>query len=85
NSDFTDWVKYVDDLNAKHPEEPKFVVRSLRKYFADDYILTMTQSAKSVEGTRGIATKVEDDLLRVWLYSQKTPDDALGAIGHGEL
>ncbi|KAF1788673.1 hypothetical protein GQ600_12421 [Phytophthora cactorum] len=26
NSDFTDWVKYVDDLNAKHPEEPKFVV-----------------------------------------------------------
>ncbi|KAG6946503.1 hypothetical protein JG688_00016008 [Phytophthora aleatoria] len=76
--------KYVDDLNAKHPEEPKFVARSLRKYFADDYILMMTQSAKSVEGTRDIATKVEDDLLRsplwdIWAkylkaYNSRYPD-----------
>ncbi|KAG6963132.1 hypothetical protein JG688_00008282 [Phytophthora aleatoria] len=83
NPEFTAWVKYVDDVNTKHPEEPVSMIPTLRKYFNDDTLLELTARAKRTEQTKSIATKVEDDLLQVWLGSRKTPDEALVELGLG--
>ncbi|KAF1790256.1 hypothetical protein GQ600_21747 [Phytophthora cactorum] len=81
NPEFTAWVKYVDDVSTKHPEEPVSMIPALRKYFNDDTLLELTATAKRTEETKSIANKVEDDLLQVWLGSRKTPDEALVELG----
>ncbi|KAG3231313.1 hypothetical protein PI124_g23592 [Phytophthora idaei] len=59
------------------------MIPALRKYFNDDTLLELTATAKRTEETKGIANKVEDDLLQVWLGSRKTPDEALVELGLG--
>ncbi|KAF1785299.1 hypothetical protein GQ600_3682 [Phytophthora cactorum] len=73
-------VQYVDDVNAKHPEDPVHMISTLHKYFKDDRLLAMMETAKRA---KTIATKVEDDLLQDWLKSRKTPHDALVGLGLG--
>ncbi|KAF4137114.1 hypothetical protein GN958_ATG13698 [Phytophthora infestans] len=79
------WVSYVDDVNAKHPEGPTFMFPTLQKYLRDDWLFTTLQTAKRTEGTKSIAIKVEDDLVQFWLSSRTTPDDALVALRLGSM
>ncbi|POM73220.1 Avirulence protein (Avh) [Phytophthora palmivora] len=81
--EFTSWVKYVDDLNAKHPEEPTSMFSTLTKYFSDGVLLKMTEDAKWYERTKGIATKLESDWLQAGLNSRTTPDKVLINLGLG--
>ncbi|POM77608.1 Putative RxLR effector, partial [Phytophthora palmivora] len=81
--EFTSWIKYVDDLNAKHPEEPTSMFSTLTKYFRDDVLLKMTEDAKWYERTKGIATKLESDWLQAGLNSRTTPDKVLINLGLG--
>ncbi|KAF1793540.1 hypothetical protein GQ600_11950 [Phytophthora cactorum] len=81
--EFTAWSKYVDDLNINKPEQAKFMIPTLRKYYRDVDILKMVESAKSVETTKSIASKLENEMIKDWLVSRKTPDKALVELGFG--
>ncbi|POM68823.1 Hypothetical protein PHPALM_14961, partial [Phytophthora palmivora] len=83
NPQFTSWVKYVDDLNAKHPEEPTSMFSTLTKYLRDDVLLKMTEDNKWYKQTKGIATKLESDWLQAGLNSRTTPDKVLINLGLG--
>ncbi|OWZ11716.1 Avirulence (Avh) protein [Phytophthora megakarya] len=82
--DFTIWMKYVDDFNAKHPEAPTSMFPTLMKYYRDKDIFKMIEDAKNTEGTRAIATKLETERLKSWLLSKKSPDKVLIDMGLGQ-
>ncbi|KAE8976553.1 hypothetical protein PR003_g956 [Phytophthora rubi] len=83
NPEFTAWAKYVDDFNAKYPEQPALMAPALRKYFSDDALFKMTDEVISGGGSKSVATKIQDELSHLWLSSRKTPDDALVELGLG--
>ncbi|KAG3183888.1 hypothetical protein PC128_g13972 [Phytophthora cactorum] len=41
NPEFTAWVKYVDDLNTKYPDQPVSMTPTLAKYFAEGGLLQL--------------------------------------------
>ncbi|KAG3010537.1 hypothetical protein PC121_g16052 [Phytophthora cactorum] len=59
------------------------MIPTLKKYLKidDDSVLGLIKEGKSVEETKSIATKVEDDLIQVWQSSKKLPDTALVDMG----
>ncbi|ETI30095.1 hypothetical protein F443_22784 [Phytophthora nicotianae P1569] len=71
--EFIAWTKYVDELKVNNPAT--LMIPTLRKHYTEFGILSAITSAKSVEGTKGIAAKLEDELILLWLHSRKTPDD----------
>ncbi|OWY99332.1 Avirulence (Avh) protein, partial [Phytophthora megakarya] len=81
---FTTWVKYVDDLNAKHPEKPSRMYPTLTKYFDDETLFKLTDDMKWSEKTKPFATKLEDDWLQAGLQSRKTPEKVLVGLGLGK-
>ncbi|KAG2899573.1 hypothetical protein PC114_g13885 [Phytophthora cactorum] len=70
---FSKWAKYVGDLNVNNLKTS--MIPTLRNHFTEYTILSTITSAKSVEGTKSIASKLEDNLILAWLNSRKTPDD----------
>ncbi|OWZ01013.1 Avirulence (Avh) protein [Phytophthora megakarya] len=74
---FPTWVKYVDDLNSKYPEDPTWMYTTLAKYVNDNVLFQMTYVAKKSENTKAIATKVEDEWFQSGLQNRKTPAKAL--------
>ncbi|OWY93074.1 RxLR effector protein, partial [Phytophthora megakarya] len=68
--EFTAWVKYVDDLNTKHPEEPTWMYSTLTKYLNDKVLFKLTDDMKWSETTKPFATKLEDDWLQAGLQSR---------------
>ncbi|KAE8971134.1 hypothetical protein PF005_g25223 [Phytophthora fragariae] len=83
NPKFTAWTKYVEDLNAKYPENPALMAPALRKYYSDEALLKMTDEVISGRGSKSVATKIQDELSQLWLSSRKTPDDASVELGLG--
>ncbi|KAE8963281.1 hypothetical protein PF005_g29778, partial [Phytophthora fragariae] len=83
NPEFTAWAKYVDDFNAKYPEQPALMAPALRKYYSDGALFKMTDEVISGRGSKSIATKIQDELIDLWLSGRKTPDDALVELGLG--
>ncbi|KAG6599847.1 putative RxLR effector [Phytophthora cinnamomi] len=83
NPEFSAWAKYVDDFNAKYPEKQASMIPTLLKSYNDATLFRMSETAMSVEGTKSIATKLQDQLIRVWLNSRKSPDEALEKLGLG--
>ncbi|KAG3237793.1 hypothetical protein PI124_g17234 [Phytophthora idaei] len=77
NPEFTAWVKYVDDLNTKYPDQPVSMTPTLPKYFAEGGLLQLMWAARKWRGTKSTASSVEDDVLPFWVNSRKTPDEAL--------
>ncbi|KAE8966002.1 hypothetical protein PR003_g29689 [Phytophthora rubi] len=84
NPKFTAWAKYADDFNAKYPENPALMAPALRTYYSDDALFKMTDEVISGEGFKSVATKIQDELIHLWLSSRKTPDDALVELGLGK-
>ncbi|OWZ02056.1 Avirulence (Avh) protein [Phytophthora megakarya] len=41
NPEFTAWVKYVDDFNAKHVEEPASITPTLMNYYSEGILFKM--------------------------------------------
>ncbi|OWZ08874.1 hypothetical protein PHMEG_00018512 [Phytophthora megakarya] len=82
STNFAVWVKYMDEVNAKYPEAPMLMIPTLAKYFPDHVILTkMAAAPKNEKGIRRIAIQLEDERLRTWLHSRKTPDMTLFDLG----
>ncbi|OWZ19972.1 hypothetical protein PHMEG_0005691 [Phytophthora megakarya] len=80
---FITWVKYVDDLKIKHPEEQLWMSSTLTKYFTDEVLLEITKRAKLSKESKKIAIKVENDWLREGIQKHKTPDQVLLDLGFG--
>ncbi|ETK81587.1 hypothetical protein L915_12912 [Phytophthora nicotianae] len=75
--EFAAWVNYADQLNVTHPGLPVSKTSTLTKFFTDDDLLKFTLAVKKLDGTRNVANSVEDDVLRFWVKSGKTPDKTL--------
>ncbi|KAE8904788.1 hypothetical protein PF005_g20080 [Phytophthora fragariae] len=71
NPKFTAWVKYVDDFNAKYPENSALMAPALRKYYSDGALFKMTDKVISGEGSKTVATKLQNELVHLWLSSKK--------------
>ncbi|EGZ13675.1 hypothetical protein PHYSODRAFT_265395 [Phytophthora sojae] len=84
NPEFINWARYVDDFNAKYHKQSTSMVPTVLNYYSDDVIFKMTEAAKSVEETKAIATKLQEELVQAWLKSKKTPDEALVDFGLGK-
>ncbi|GMF40272.1 unnamed protein product [Phytophthora fragariaefolia] len=85
NAKFNVWVKYVDDFNARYPEKATTMVPTLRLHRYDDHVLfNMAAAGMKVEATKSAATKLQEQLIYVWLSSRKSPDDALVELGLGQ-
>ncbi|OWY93416.1 Avirulence (Avh) protein [Phytophthora megakarya] len=84
NPEFTAWVKYVDDFNAKHVEEPALITPTLMNYYSEGILFKMVQAAKKETETKDIATKLETEWLQTWLRNRKSPDKALIDFGFGK-
>ncbi|OWY99973.1 Avirulence (Avh) protein [Phytophthora megakarya] len=77
---FAVWAKYVDDLNAKYTNKPASMIPTLKKHFSDYNLFRLTEAAKDVERTKGLATKVQTEWLQTWLQNRKSPDKALNDL-----
>ncbi|OWY93666.1 RxLR effector protein, partial [Phytophthora megakarya] len=85
NSKFITWTEYVDDLNAKHPDEPTWMYSTITKYFSDEALLKMTSIQKlSGEKSKAMATKVENDWFQANLQNQRTPYEVFQGLGFGK-
>ncbi|OWZ01365.1 Avirulence (Avh) protein [Phytophthora megakarya] len=84
NPEFTAWVKYVDDFNAKHVEEPASITPTLMNYYSEGILFKMAEAAKKETETKDIATKLETEWLQTWLRNRKSPDKILIDLGFGK-
>ncbi|KAG1712706.1 hypothetical protein DVH05_000446 [Phytophthora capsici] len=76
---FSAWIKYVDDVNAKH-ERAISIIPTLRKYFSDNDLIKMAEAAKSVKETETIGLKLDDAFVQFWLNEKKTPVKVLAEL-----
>ncbi|OWZ03385.1 hypothetical protein PHMEG_00024895 [Phytophthora megakarya] len=84
SADFATWVKYVDNLNSKYPEELRWMYTTLSKHYNDKALFKMTNEAKGVEKYKTIAIKLEDEWLQAGLEKRKLPYKALLDLGLGK-
>ncbi|KAH7487767.1 hypothetical protein KRP22_013538 [Phytophthora ramorum] len=66
-TDFVDWVKYVDNFNTKHPNEPistASMVSSLANQYGDYDLFRILQEAKRSQSTESIATKLQAEQIQ---------------------
>ncbi|OWZ08666.1 RxLR effector protein [Phytophthora megakarya] len=82
--EFITWVKYVDDLNAKYPEEPTRIYTTVTKYINDEALFKITNAAKWSTKYKSIGIKVENDWLQAGIESHKIPYQALLDLGLGK-
>ncbi|KAE8904702.1 hypothetical protein PF005_g25392 [Phytophthora fragariae] len=66
---FNSWVKYVD---AKYPEMKATVIETLTRRYGVEDVVKMLSTAKKEDAIRTIATKLESELLEMWLSSGKS-------------
>ncbi|POM57885.1 LOW QUALITY PROTEIN: Hypothetical protein PHPALM_37547 [Phytophthora palmivora] len=74
----------MDDFNTKYREEPTFMIPTLNKYFSDDVLFKMIETAKNTERTKDIASKVEADWFQAGLRKPKSPNQTLKDLGLGQ-
>ncbi|KAF4133361.1 hypothetical protein GN958_ATG17482 [Phytophthora infestans] len=72
-----DEVKYVDDLNDAGTSQVTSMIPTLRKHYSDRALFDMAESAKHVDETNSLATKLENALVQSWGSSRKAPKNAL--------
>ncbi|KAJ8523767.1 hypothetical protein ON010_g17351 [Phytophthora cinnamomi] len=76
NPQFTNWLKYTDDFNAKNIEEqitPSTVLRA--QYVDDARIANMVVAAEKIPNLQATAKRVEDELFNGWTVGLNKPDD----------
>ncbi|OWZ09200.1 Avirulence (Avh) protein [Phytophthora megakarya] len=81
--EFTHWAKYVDDLNAKYPEEPTWMYSTLTKHYKDEVLLKKIYELRWTEDAE-VIPKLEDDWLQAGIQNHKTPYQVLLDLGLGK-
>ncbi|OWZ00793.1 RxLR effector protein [Phytophthora megakarya] len=82
--EFSTWAKYVEDVSARHPEQPSLMYTTLAKYYYDDALLNLANAAKRSENTMPMANKVIDDWFHAGVQTHKTPYQAFRDLGLGK-
>ncbi|GMF55043.1 unnamed protein product [Phytophthora fragariaefolia] len=73
--DFTTWIKYVDDINAKNPNKPVSTTDILIKHYNEDALAKLILLAKNTEATKSVAVKLETAQFNDWINHGKSADD----------
>ncbi|KAG6613005.1 putative RxLR effector [Phytophthora cinnamomi] len=60
NPKFATWAKYVDDFIAKYPKKEASMVPTLLNNYKYIALFGMAEAAMRVEGTKTVATKLQD-------------------------
>ncbi|KAF4128261.1 hypothetical protein GN958_ATG22562 [Phytophthora infestans] len=63
--DFQLWAKYLDDWNAKYPDQKQAMAKILRSYFTKDALAEMLTAARNSPSTHKIASILENALSEV--------------------
>lgn len=74
---FHTWSKYLEDFNAKYPDQKTAMLEALTRKFDDSDVARMIQVAKAEGSTRNIAAKLETAQLEMWWSSGKSAEDGL--------
>ncbi|KAE8964532.1 hypothetical protein PR003_g30058 [Phytophthora rubi] len=74
NSGFNIWVKYLDDFNANNPAKKTTVFNTLRSHFSDNMLSQLLIAAQKVPSTEKIATRLQNQQIKVWLDRKEFPD-----------
>ncbi|POM81284.1 Avirulence protein (Avh) [Phytophthora palmivora] len=75
NPKFLDWVKYVDDYNAKNPHKLKPMLPTLVKQYNDEPLSKMLEAAKQVESTKSVATRLQTEQMKIWKKADLSTDE----------
>ncbi|KAI9984904.1 hypothetical protein PInf_006458 [Phytophthora infestans] len=88
--EFSAWLKYVDDVNARHPKKTPFsIIPTLKQHVAQsdeadtDVLLKLIANGKATAETKTVANKVDSALFDFWLSKRETPDKVMDAFKHG--
>ncbi|OWZ21489.1 Avirulence (Avh) protein [Phytophthora megakarya] len=82
--EFTTWVKYVEDLNTKHPENPAWMSSTLTKYYNDETLFKIIDRLKRSGKSKAIAAKMENDWIQAGVQNHKPPYQVLLDLGLGK-
>ncbi|ETI38142.1 hypothetical protein F443_16029 [Phytophthora nicotianae P1569] len=77
---FNTWSTYLDDFNAKFPDEKVSMIDTFRTNFDDAFLAKMFVNAKEIPAMEQLATKLQADQLQRWLANRDTPDDIFRAL-----
>ncbi|KAL4114314.1 hypothetical protein PRIC2_014637 [Phytophthora ramorum] len=72
---FSTWVKYLDDFNAQYSAKETTLFHVLTKRVKDKLLAKIIAFGKTLDSTKAVATKLEDQQRQVWLTSGKSSDD----------
>ncbi|KAE9210225.1 hypothetical protein PF002_g18884 [Phytophthora fragariae] len=78
---FTDWLKYVDDLSAKNPTKGTSAFSTLTAHYGNAALYKMIEEAGETLRTKELATKLQKELIEYWIVTAKAPDDVFHAMG----
>ncbi|KAE9299420.1 hypothetical protein PF001_g15447 [Phytophthora fragariae] len=82
---FTNWLKYVDDLSAKNPAKGTSAFSTLTAQYGDAALYKMIEDAGDILRTKDLATKLQKELMQHWITTAKSPDDAFHAMNLGKI
>ncbi|ETO66921.1 hypothetical protein F444_16015 [Phytophthora nicotianae P1976] len=77
---FNTWSTYLDDFNAKFPDEKVSMIDTYRTNSDDAFLAKMFVNAKEIPAMEQLATKLQADQLQRWLANRDTPDDIFRAL-----
>ncbi|KUG00821.1 hypothetical protein AM587_10002228 [Phytophthora nicotianae] len=77
---FNTWSAYLDDFNAKFPDEKVSMIDTFRTNSDDAFLAKMFVNAKEIPAMEQLATKLQADQLQRWLANRDTPDDIFRAL-----
>ncbi|ETO85872.1 hypothetical protein F444_00539 [Phytophthora nicotianae P1976] len=77
---FNTWSTYLDDFNAKFPDEKVSMIDTFRTNSDDAFLAKMFVNAKEIPAMEQLATKLQADQLQRWLANRDTPDDIFRAL-----
>ncbi|KAE9192891.1 hypothetical protein PF005_g18287 [Phytophthora fragariae] len=82
---FTDWLKYVDDLSVKNPAKGTSAFSTLTSHYGDAALYKMIEEAGDVLETKDLATKLQKELMQYWVTTAKSPDDVFRAMNRVKI
>ncbi|KAE8992269.1 hypothetical protein PR003_g21054 [Phytophthora rubi] len=82
---FTDWLKYIDDLSAKNPTKGTSAFSTLTARYSDAALYKMIEDSAKFADTNDLATKLQKELGQYWIATAKSPDDVFHAMNPGKI
>ncbi|KAI9984863.1 hypothetical protein PInf_006393 [Phytophthora infestans] len=87
--EFAVWLKYVDDVNARHPEAAPLSIiptlaQSLGRTGRDGNVelVKIIDAGKDNFKSEAVAKRMESELFDFWLRRQETPDKIMNMLKH---